>query len=305
MTRTHAPWWAEAWQVLRRTFVDFYDKGGPLLSASLAFYTVLSMAPLALIAISVAGLAFGDEAATGELTAMLSRFIGEDVAQSASDVIVTVSDRGASRRATLVGFSLLVFGASRIFSEMENALNHLWRVTTDFPSWRAGVAKHLTKKLIAFSLVFIAGGFLTTLVLFSTITQVMSRAFAELPVQISWVSAAVVRVASGFLLTALFAVLYRWLPHATMAWRDVGRGALTAALLFTALEWPLSFYLSHQGIESSYGAVGGFVVFLLWVYYSAQIFFLGAQLARVLADRSGRGLQPDATATLLRDVPLP
>ena len=283
---------------VKATFIAFYDRGGPLLAASLAFYTVLSMAPLGLIAVSVAGLVFGAEAATGELTGALSRYIGHDIAEAASEFIGTVSDRAASQKATVLGFLLLVAGASRIFSQIQAAINQLWQVHTDFDDIKLGVLSTVYKKLVAFVLVFLLGGLLTSFIVFSTVVAVLQQKFAgHVPVpDLMW--AGCLRLATAGVLAALFTVLYRWLPDATCAWRDAIAGAAVAAFLLTAAEWPLSFYLSHQGLESSYGAAGSFVVFLLWVYYSAQIFFFGAQLSRQLADSSGRGLRPDLAASL-------
>ena len=296
--------WSNIIKLGRATFVHFYDNGGTLLSASLAFYSLLSMAPLGLVAVSVAGVLFGEDAATGELSSRMTPYVGHDVAHSIGALIQQFSDKTASTNATLLGFALLLFGASRVFSEIENAINQLWQVRTEFGSIRVGVLTTVYKKLVAFALVFMLGGVLSGFIVMSTVVTILRRSVGDVLPGSDLVWAASLRLGTLALISLIFALLYRWLPDATVAWRDAFVGSTTAALVFSLAEWPMSFYLSHQGVASSYGAMGTFVVFLLWIYYSAQIFFLGAQLTRVYADSSGRGIRPDRTATLVRDAPL-
>lgn len=296
--------WKKVPGLAKETFVHFYDNGGTLLSASLAFYSILSVAPLGLVAVSVAGLLFGEEAATGELSDTLTRYVGSEVATTIGAFIQTVSDKTASKNASILGFALLIFGASRVFSEIENAINQLWQVRTEFGNIRSGVLTTVYKKLVAFALVFMLGGVLSVFIIMGTAIAVLRRNVGDILPGSDLLWALSVRGGTVALISMIFAMLYRWLPDATVAWRDAFVGSTCAAVIFTVAEWPLNFYLSHQGMESSYGAVGAFVVFLLWVYYSAQIFFLGAQLTRVYADQAGRGIRADRSATLVRDAPL-
>ncbi len=295
----------QAYALGKETLLSFLDNGGPLLSAALAFYTILSIAPLALIAVYLAGLCFGEEVANAQLVHSLQAYVGQAGADTLAGLVEKLRHMEGNHSAPVVGVGLILFGASRLFSQLQEAINQLWHVRTEFTSIKAGLLVTLYKKALAFVLVLGLGVLLTSLIAVSAFAGAAKQLLgSSLPgAHYMWVLWPLLTTA--VMVTLAFALVYRLMPDATVCWRDALYGALLAGVLFALAEWPLSFYLSHQGVESAYGAAGSLVVLLLWVYYAAHIFFLGAQFAKVVADRQGRHPRPDAMAMMVKQVVVP
>ena len=296
--------WRKLYEIGRDTVFRFLDNGGPLLSAALAFYSLISAAPVVLTAIFMAGLVFGEDAAAGTLQEQLSHYIGLESAQTVGKVVTALREAQTGTHATLIGAGLILFTASRLFSQLQDALNQLWRVRTEFKNIKAGVIITVYKKLIALALVLTIGAGLTTFLLIMAVASTAKGLLGTALPGAEWLYQSVPVVCTTLLITAMFTMIYRWVPNARVAWRDAAVGAAVAAVLFTMAEWPLSYYLTHGAVGSALGAAGSFIVFPFWVYYSAQIFFIGAQLCRVLADDAGRQPRPDDMAVIIKEIPV-
>ncbi|MEJ2289927.1 MAG: YihY/virulence factor BrkB family protein [Deinococcales bacterium] len=273
-----------AWRVLRATARGWQQHRVPRLGAALAFYTVLSMAPLVVVAVGVASLVFARQQIQSELIAQLQTLVGPsgaDLARTLFHNAYSAYRPSSGVITSAVGVGALLFGASAVLAQLKSALNTIWGAGH---KRGGGIAKVVLDRLLSFALVFALGFLLLASLLFNTAVTAFNRYFSHtVGVPAELLSA--VNGGATFVVTALLiGVLYRYLPDKAVRWRDVWPGSVGAALLFTAGKWLLGRYLGHNAISSAYGAAGSLIVVLLWIYYSAQIFFLGAELARATAD---------------------
>ncbi|HET6346166.1 MAG TPA: YihY/virulence factor BrkB family protein [Myxococcota bacterium] len=294
--------WRRGFTLIRDTFYRWSDNGGSLLGAALAFYTILSVAPLLLLVLAIVGAVLGEDAASGELYRELSRMMDGRAAHWVSNLVTALRESHAG--ATVMGTLVLVWSGTRVFSQLQSALDQLWRIRTEVKDIKLSIVSTLYKQLIAVGLVLLVGGLIIASVILSSLAALLKGALGEaLPGSaLVWGLANVGLTVS--LLSCLFATIYRYLPDGAVGWRDAWVGACVTAVLFAVAEYPLTYYLGRQGVETAWGAAGSLVVFLLWVYYSAQVFFLGAQFTVVYAEAHGRGVQPDPSAFLVREEPV-
>ena len=284
--------------VLSKAFNAWIDDHAQSMGAALSYYTIFSLAPLLLIAISVAGLVFGRDAAQGAVVDQLQGLIGQGGAQAVQDLLKNVSKPSEGVVATITGVVVLVIGSTSVFAELQDDLNRIWQVPArkKVSSWWAWI---LTR-LLSIGMIF-AMGFL---LLVSLAASAAFDAFS------SWSTSAIagwkplahgVNFAMSFVLTtALFAMIYRFMPQATIEWRDVGIGALVTAFLFSVGKYLIGLYIGKSALASGFGAAGSLAVLLAWVYYSAQIFLFGAEFTWAYAHAFGsrQGVDPtQATAT--------
>ena len=264
----------------------------PRLGAALAFYTVLSLAPLLIVAVSVAGLFFSQIDVQERIIDQVQLLVGQDnmeVVQLLRTLFRNAFDAYSASDAilpSLIGLGALLFGASIVFNELRAAMNTIWEVKAP-DAFREGVINLVKNRLIALAMV--AGiGFLllVSLVLSTGATAFSSFLSDQLSIAEPFVNAFDVTV-SVVIVSLLFSLLYKYLPSARVSWWDTWLGAIVTALLFSAGKWLISLYLSRSVVASAYGAAGSLVIFLLWVYFSAQIFFFGAAFCRVYAERHG------------------
>jgi membrane protein len=266
----------------------------PGMGAALAYYTVFSMAPLLLIVIAVAGLAFGADAARGEIQAQLQGLLGDGGAQLIQGLLVSVSAPSEGFTATAVGLGLLFVGATTVFAALQGSLDRIWQVSG--PSPMGGLYGLLRARLLSFGMILAVGFLLVVSLLASAILAAVNRRWED--AFGGWQAALVlVNALGGFGLVALmFGLIYRFMPRARVAWSDVWLGALLAALLFTVGKLLIGAYIGRSGLASAYGAAGSLVVVLLWVYFSAQILLVGAEFtqayARTFGSRRGVGRAP-------------
>ncbi len=282
-----------AWTLLRDTLSEFYDDNILSRGASLAFFTIFAMAPLVLVAISVAGLFFGRAAAQGAVQAELSDFMGRDSAQ-AIQVLLQGGFRhpGAGLISTAIGVVTLLVLVTGVFVELQTTLNEIWKVKpSGSPTWEIIRGRVLSLGLVA------ALGFL--LIVSLSVSAALRAAGAYLDL-LSTTFAALLHVTnfvvSFALLAVMFAAIYKILPDRDLVWRDVGRGAVVTAVLFTSGKFLISLYIGGSAIASSYGSAGSLIAVLLWVYYSVLIFFLGAEFTKVFAIRHGSAAAREPTA---------
>ncbi len=255
------------------------------MGAALAFYTLFSIAPLLLIVISVAGMAFGAEAARGELFDQLQGMLGAQGALAVQGLLESVGRPAESVMATAFGTVLLFVGATSVFAELQDAFDRIWRAPprTGASSWWG----LLRARLLSFGLIFGIGFLLMVSLAFSAGVAALSRLWG--PVFREWATIAeALDVAISLLLsTAVFAMIYKSMPRAEVAWKDVWIGAVVTALLFLAGKFLIGAYIGRSGISSVFGAAASLVVVLLWVYYSAQIFLFGAEFTWAYSYRFG------------------
>jgi membrane protein len=261
------------------------------MGAALAYYTIFALAPLLLLVIAVAGLAFGAEAARGEIVAQLRGLIGTEGAIAVQGLLESASEPTKSIWASIIGVATLFIGATSVFAELQSALDRIWRAPAAAQS--VGIIGLLRSRLLSFGLI-ISIGFLLL------VSLVVSAGLAALgkwwgPLFGAWATLLqlVNAVVSFVFITVLFALVYRILPRVKVAWSDVWTGAAVTALLFTVGKFAIGFYLGNAGVASGFGAAGSVIVLLVWVYYSAQIFLLGAEFTWVYAhDHGSRAGEP-------------
>lgn len=271
--------------LLKETVWAWYEDRGPRLGAALAFYTLFSLAPLFIIVIAIAALAFGREVAYAQLTQQIEGFIGQEGARVVQTAIEHTSRPRSGLLATLIGLGTLLFGATVVFSELQDALNTIWKVP---PKPRRNRAIHLIReRSLAFAMVLGIGLLLLLSIIANTVLNAMMQIFGDvLPRQVDWWRTANL-VFSFVIVTLLLAMIYKVLPDVAIAWTDVLIGAVVTALLFMIGKYLIEVYVGYSSVASVYGAAGSLVVFLIWVYYSAQILYFGAELTKVYAERRG------------------
>ena len=274
------------WSTLgKHTVAAWVDDYAPSMGAALSYYTVFSLAPMLLIVIAVAGAVFGDEAARGEIFGQLHGLMGADAAKTVEDVLTSVSEPKEGIAATTIGIVLLLIGATSVFGELQDALDRIWRAPARDRS--GGFLGLVRARLLSFGMILgIAFLLMVSLVLGAATAALgkwWSGAFG------SWeVLAQSVNVVLGFALTTLgFAMIYKLMPRVRVQWRDVWLGAVVTALLFTVGRFLIGLYIGKSGIASGFGAAASLIVILIWVYYSAQIFLLGAEFTWIYARTFG------------------
>lgn len=280
------------WQDLKRTVDSWLSHEGPRLAASLSLYSLLSLAPLVILSIAIASLAFGRTAAQEALINEVSDLMGADGAHTIETVIEYGKAPRAGGVASAIGIFILLFGASSVFGEMQSALNKIWDVK---PARGASLLGFFKSRLVSFALVLGFGFLLLVSLVFSTILVAIGRSFSahlSVPHGLLMVSDAVVSFTGIFFLIAL---ILRYVPDVSLRWRDVWQGALATAFLFIVGKALLGLYLGKAAVGSAYGAAGSLIVVIVWVYYSAMIFYFGAEFTRVRTQRTGSA-SPDAVA---------
>jgi membrane protein len=274
---------SEVWALLKNTVLAFFEDGALSRGAAIAFYTVTSIAPVLLIVIAIAGLVFGRSAAQNAISAQLSGLMGQQTADVLQTAIASAAGKSSGIIATLVGVATLVATASGVFGEMQSALNAIWKAKLQ----ETTVSRLIQARAISLGLVA-ALGFLLIVSLAVSAGLTAFGTYLNAIVPIGKLILPILNFAvSLVLLAVLFAAIYKVLPDRHLEWRDVIVGAIVTAVLFTIGKSLIGWYLGSSAVASSYGAAGGLVVLLLWVYYSVQIFLLGAEFTKIYANRHG------------------
>ncbi|MGH6646844.1 YihY/virulence factor BrkB family protein [Aquabacterium sp.] len=264
---------------------SWMDDYGQSMGAALAYYAVFSIAPLLLIVISFAGLVFGTEAARGEILQQLSGLMGDDAAHAVQGLLESASEPTTSVFAAIVGGVMLVIGSTTVFGELQDAMDRIWRVPQQ--NKPSGVWGLLRSRFLSFGMILGIGFLLMVSLVFSAALSALEGWWS--PWFGGWaVLASVVNQVIGFLLTsAAFALIYKIMPRVRIRWHDVWVGAGVTALLFTVGKYLIGLYIGKSGVTSMFGAAGSLVVLLVWVYYSAQIFLIGAEFTWVYSHAFG------------------
>jgi membrane protein len=285
--------------LLRETVRTFTHRGGRILGGAIAFYSLLSIAPLLVIAIYVAGALTSAERANAALTENLSRWIGPDGAQTLASLLARADTSRTGPLSSVLSALLLVYASSRLFGALQFSLHQMWGVQAKGGRGVKGFATtQLRKRSLRFMMVLIVGAMLFVLVVLKTALAAASDASAgRLAVSRVWQG---VEVLGSFAITAvLFIAIFRMLPEVRMDIRDALVGAVVTALLFSVGSAAVGYWLGRKGIESSWGAATSIVMLMLWVHYSAQIFFLGTAFTAAWAKRKGRPILPNDYAVAL------
>jgi membrane protein len=270
--------------LLRAAASAWVNDYAPSMGAALAFYTLFSIAPLLLIVISVAGLVFGEAAARGEIIAQLAGLLGSDSARTIESLLQGLNKPGAGIVGTVVGLGVLLVGATTVFAELQDAMDRIWRAPTRPPG---GLWALLRARLLSLGLVLGIGFLLIVSLIMSAALAALGKWWGPWFGEIAIVANTLDVVASFVLIASMFAMIYKWIPRVKVAWRDVWIGAALTALLFTVGKSLIGLYIGRSGVASPFGAAASLVVLLLWIYYSAQIFLLGAEFTWVYAGRHG------------------
>jgi len=261
-------------RLARDTWREWNDDQAARLGAALAFYAILSIGPLLLIVVAVAGLAFGNGHARGYLLEQMQHLVGGDGARAIGDILANSSNKGKSLTATIIGLVTLVVSASGFFGQLQAAMNAAWNV----PKEQTNFMDFVSKRLLSFGMILgICLLLLFSLVISAGIAAVTAM-FGALPALALDAGNAVI---SFGVTTVLFAVIFKVLPDVDVRWRDVWVGAAFTALLFSIGKYLIGLYLGRSALSSTYGAAGSLIVLLLWIYYSSQVFLFGAEFTQV------------------------
>ena len=261
----------EGWALARQALKAWNDDYAPSMGAALSYYTLFSIAPLLLIVLAIAGLVFGEEAARGELYAELASLIGPSGAQAVQELVAHANRPAAGIAALAMGSVALVLGASAVFGELQNALDRIWRAPA--AKQQSGWMSILRARLLSFGMILAVAFVLMVSLVLSAVLAALGRWWA------------LDLAASLAVTTLLFSLIYKIIPRVRIRWSDVWVGAAVTAALFAVGKVLIGLYLGRSSLASTFGAAGSLVVFMVWVYYSAQVFLLGAEFTRVYAAR--------------------
>ena len=287
------------WGILKQTGTDWSTDNATRLSASLAYYTVLSLAPMLVLGVSVAGIVFGEEAARGQIADELASVVGPEAGKGIQTLLSNARSPDQGIIGSVIGIVVLLFGASGVFGELQSSLNEIWKVE---PKPGRGVWGFIQQRFFSFSCVLgVAFLLLVSLVVSAVLTGVGSAFSHALPGG-AWLWQVVNFVLSLAIITGLFALIFKVVPDVQIAWRDVWMGAFVTALLFSLGKFGLGLYLGRASVSSPYGAAGSLVVLVIWVYYAAQILFMGAEFTQVYAAHRGARIEPSAHAVPIEMV---
>src|ERR1700704_1554394 len=272
------------YELLKSTYDEWSRDKAPRMGAALAYYTIFSLAPLLVIAIAIAGFVFGADAVRGQIMGQIQGLIGSESARAVQTMIQSAHKPAHGVLATIFGVAILLIGASGVFTEMQDALNTIWKVDT---TSKTGVWNMLKYRFLSFGMVLGIGFLLlVSLLLSATLTAVATYASSFLPIPPAAIHA-MDFLFSVFFIAALMALIFKFLPDTKVAWGDVWVGAALTSLLFTAGKFLIGFYIGKSVTMSAYGAAGSVVIILAWIYYSAQLLYFGAEFTHVYSKACG------------------
>ncbi len=279
----------EICHLLKVAAYAWLDNRAMRMGAALAYYSIFSIAPLVILAIAIASFVFGQHAAEHAVAGELRKTLGEQAAKAIGALVESAQASGSTTMATVLGAIMLFFGASGVFSELQDSLNTIWRVK---PKPGREVWMIIRDRFLSFIMVVGAGFLLLVLLLITTVLAAMGKQLSTvLPGGIALWQGVNWLVSLAFI-TLVFALIYKWVPDVKVPWRDVWPGAALAGLLFVLGKYLLGLYLGLASTTSAYGAAGSLVVVLVWVYYSAQILLFGAEFTRACACHRGSCVTP-------------
>lgn len=275
--------------MLKQTVQAWVDDRAPSMGASIAYYTLFSLAPLLLIVVSIAGLLFGAEAARGAIFSELEGLLGATSAQAIQSLLETVNQPSDGILSALVGLAVMLMGATSVFAELQATLDRIWRATEPVAG---GLWRLLRVRVLSFGLILGLGFLLMVSLFLSAALSALQHWWS--PYFGNWLTLmqAVNLMVNFGMVTAIFAMIYKLMPRVRVDWADVWIGSVVTAALFTVGRTLIGLYISHSAVGSTFGAAGSIVVVMVWVYYSTQIFLLGAEFTWVYAHTRGSRQRP-------------
>ena len=283
---------------VKELFGEYGKDNAFSLGAALAYYTVFSIAPILFIIITITSIFFGEEAAQGTIDDEMGALLGQEAGEQLQEIIANVHATGDSWWATLIGIGTLLFGATGVFNELKNSLNRIWELK-EKP--RSSVWNFIQTRLLSFSVLIGMAFVLLVSLALNAVVLGMGEKLAELIPGLGEPAIAVLSFLLSFIATVVvFVLLFRFLPDARVAWRDLWVGAFFSAVLFTLGKVLIGFYIGNTSVTDTFGAAGALAALMIWAYYNAQILFLGAEFTYVWAKRHGRNVLPDEDAVKYR-----
>ncbi|HKH61396.1 MAG TPA: YihY/virulence factor BrkB family protein [Flavitalea sp.] len=284
-------------RVLKRTFNGFIEDNAFKLSASLSYYTIYAIGPLLLIIISLAGIFFGRQAVQGKIYGQIKDLVGSEAALQIQTIIQNISQTEHGTIGAIIGFVVLIIGATGVFTEIQDSINYIWSVK---PKPKKGWLKFLMNRLISFSLVVSMGFILLVSLIINALIEVMSdklfRFFQNYTIYLFYV----VNVLIIFvIISGLFAVIFKVLPDAKIQWKEAMIGAGFTSLLFLLGKLAIGYYLGRSEMGITFGAAASIVIILSWVYYSSLILYFGAEFTKYYAIETGKAIVPNETAVFV------
>lgn len=291
----------QIWALIKAAASSWSDDYAPSMGAALSYYTLFSIAPLLLIVISVAGMVFGEEAARGEIFGQLNGLMGSEAAAAIQGLLESVNKPAKGFLATIMGVGLVLIGATTVFAELQDAMDRIWRAPARHQS--NGLWALLRTRLLSFGMILSIGFLLMVSLVMGAMLSAFSRWWS--PFFSGWENVAqILNTVISFGITMLaFAMIYKIIPRVKIDWRDVWIGAGVTAILFTVGKFLIGFYIGRSGVVSGFGAASSIVIVLIWVYYSAQIFLIGAEFTWVYAHIYGS--RKGQTRPLTQEAPPP
>jgi membrane protein len=285
-------------QILKLSYQDWKEDKASRLSAALAYYTIFSLAPLLIIVIAVTGLFWQHQAVQDQVMGQIQGLVGKEGARFVSDLLTSASNPARGITATIIGIITLVFGALGVFNELHNSLNIIWNVKEEeTKGFLQSVKKIILDRFLSFTMILGIGFLLlVSLVVSAGLSAVQTTVGTMIPLS-EIVLQIINLVISIGVITVLFALIYKFLPDAEIAWRDVWLGAFVTAILFSLGKFLIGLYLGNSAVASSFGAAGSLVLLLVWIYYSAQILFFGAEFTQAYANNYGSKIVPEGGQT--------
>ena len=291
----------DIWVITKQSFSDFIDNKVLKLSAALAFYTIFSLPAMLIIIISVSDIFYGRAAIEGTLYHQIAEFVGSEAALQIQQTIRGAALSKSSYFATTVGIVTLLFGATSVFYEIQDSINHIWKLKSKPKG--TGFLKMLINRLLSFSLVISLGFLLLVSLLINGLMDLLITRLTVMFPELTVIAVYTVNVTITFGITALlFALIFKVLPDARIKWKHVRAGAITTAILFMLGKFLIGYYLGHSGLSSTYGTAGSVIVMLLWVYYSAMILYFGAVFTHVYAAHTGSRIYPNNYAVWVQEI---
>jgi membrane protein len=292
--RVKKDFFKNAWELLSVSFTAFDEDRALRMSAALAYYTTFSIAPLLIMLISLASFLYGKEAVQGQVFGGINEFVGNEAVLQIQEIIQKVTTRENSTWAIITGFVTLFIGATGVFVEIQDSINMIWRVRA---KPKKGWVKLITNRLLSFSMIATLGFLLIVSLIINGIVALISGYLSQYFPDITIVLVNVFNIALTFVvISALFAIIFKFLPDVEISWKDVRMGALFTALLFMLGKFLIGLYIEKAAPGSVYGTAGSIIVILVWIYYTSAILYFGAEFTQVYAEKYGGKIKPSSYA---------
>jgi membrane protein len=295
--------WKKTWKIILATFTNFSNDYGLKLSASLAYYTVFSIAPFLILIIALINIFFhknGHNAIDNSLFLHMKTYVGSQAAAEIQDVIKNMQLSGKTHLAAILGGIILLLGASSMFVEIQDSLNIIWRVRA---KPKRGWVKMITNRFLSFSLIITLGFLLIVSLIVNILMKALSAKLLLFLPDITVFILNIINLAlTLIIITILFGIIFKFLPDVKIKWKDVRAGAIFTALFFMLGQYLIGIYLTHSAQASAYGAAGSLVVLLVWIYYTAVILYIGAEFTQVYAEANGSFIEPAEYAVSVKQT---